>query len=59
MQPQLFDAPRSAALGEPGLLLGGALILSYFLLSAAMVQDFHRASPPPLVGQMTILVRSR
>ena len=50
MQVQLFVAPRSVASGEPGLVLGAALILAYFLLSTAMVQDFRRSSPPPLVG---------
>jgi hypothetical protein len=59
MQPQLFDAPRSVAVGEPGLLLGATLILAYFLLSAAMMQDFKKASAPPLAGETTILVRSR
>jgi len=59
MQPQLFDAPRSAVFGESGLLLGGALILAYFLLSAALMQDFSRSSLPPLAGETTILVRSR
>ncbi|HTS83178.1 MAG TPA: hypothetical protein VMH40_21455 [Myxococcaceae bacterium] len=59
MQPQLFDAPRSAAPGEPGLMLGAALILAYFLLSAALVDDYSRAHNPPLVGETTILVLSR
>lgn len=59
MQVQLFVAPRSVASREPGLILGAALILAYFLLSTAMVQDYRRASPAPLVGEMTILVRSR
>ncbi len=59
MQPQLFDAPRAADLGETGLLLGGALILAYFLLSAAMLQDFSRSAPPPLAGETTIIVRAR
>lgn len=59
MQVQLFVAPRSVAFREPGLFLGAALILAYFLLSTAMVQDYRRASPAPLVGEMTILVRSR
>ena len=59
MHPQLFGSPRSAALGEPGMLLGAALILAYFLLSAAMMQDFKRASAPPIAGETTILVRSR
>jgi hypothetical protein len=59
MQVQLFVAPRSAVSSEPGLFLGAALIVAYFLLSSAMVQDFRRSSPPPLVGEMTILVRSR
>jgi hypothetical protein len=59
MQVQLFVAPRSVASSEPGLFLGAALIVAYFLLSSAMVQDFRRSSPPPLVGEMTILVRSR
>jgi hypothetical protein len=59
MQVQLFVAPRSAASSEPGLFLGAALIVAYFLLSSAMVQDFRRSPPPPLVGEMTILVRSR
>lgn len=59
MQVQLFVAPRSVAPREPGLILGAALILAYFLLTTAMVQDYRRASPPPLVGEMTILVRSR
>jgi hypothetical protein len=38
---------------------GSELIVAYFLLSSAMVQDFRRSSPPPVVGEMTILVRSR
>ena len=59
MQPQLFGSPRSAALGEPGMLLGAALILAYFLLSAALVEDYSRARTPPLVGETTILVLSR
>ena len=59
MQVQLFVAPRSVASGGPGLVLGAALILAYFLLSTAMVQDFRRSSAPPLVGETTILVRSR
>ena len=59
MQTQLFGTPRSASLGEPGLMLGAALICAYFLLSAAMMQDFRKASAPPLAGEMTILVRSR
>jgi hypothetical protein len=59
MQVQLFVAPRSRASGEPGLVLGAALIVAYFLLSTAMVEDFRRSSPPPLVGETTILVRSR
>lgn len=59
MQAQLFVAPRSRASAEPGLVLGAALIVAYFLLSTAMLQDFRRSSPPPLVGQTTILVRSR
>jgi hypothetical protein len=59
MQPQLFGAPRSAILGEPGMVLGAALIFAYFLLSAAMMQDFRKSSAPPLAGEMTILVRSR
>jgi len=59
MQPELFGAPRSAILGEPGLVLGTTLILAYFLLSAAMMQDFKKTSAPPLAGEMTILVRSR
>ena len=59
MQVQLFVAPRSTASGEPGLVLGAALIAAYFLLSTAMVEDFRRSSPPPLVGETTILVRSR
>lgn len=59
MQVQLFVAPRSVASGEPGLVLGAALILAYFLLSTALVQDFRRSAPPPLAGETTILVRSR
>jgi hypothetical protein len=59
MQSQLFGAPRSAIPGEPGLVLGATLILAYFLLSAAMMQDFKKKSSPPLAGEMTILVRSR
>ena len=59
MQVQLFVAPRSVAPGEPGLLLGVALILAYFLLSTALVQDFSRSRPPPLVGETTILVRGK
>jgi hypothetical protein len=59
MQVQLFVAPRSVASGQPGLVLGSALILAYFLLSMALVQDFRRSSPPPLAGETTILVRSR
>ena len=59
MQVQLFVAPRSVASSEPGLVLGVALILAYFLLSTAMVKDFRRSSAPPLVGETTILVRSR
>jgi hypothetical protein len=59
MQAQLFVAPRSVASSEPGLLLGAALIVAYFLLSTALVEDFSRSSPPPLVGQTTILVRAR
>ena len=59
MQVQLFVAPRSVASGEPGLVLGAALILAYFLLSTALVQDFRRSSPPPLAGETTILVRAR
>ena len=59
MKAQLFAAPRSGASGEPGLLLGAALILGYFLLSTALVQGFSRSSPPPLVGETTILVRAR
>jgi len=59
MQSQLFGAPRSAILGEPGLMLGAALISAYFLLSAAMMQDFRKTSGPPLAGEMTILVRAR
>jgi hypothetical protein len=47
------------ASGEPGLVLGAALILAYFLLSTALVNDFRRSSPPPLAGETTILVRSR
>jgi hypothetical protein len=47
------------ASGEPGLLLGAALILAYFLLSTALLQDFRRSSEPPIVGETTILVRSR
>ncbi len=50
MQVQLFVAPRSVASGEPGLVLGAALILAYFLLSTALVNDFRRSSPPPLAG---------
>ena len=59
MQVQLFVAPRSVASGQPGLVLGAALILAYFLLSTALVNDFRRSSPPPLAGETTILVRSR
>jgi len=59
MQVQLFVAPRSVASGEPGLVLGAALILAYFLLSTALVQDFRRSSPPPIAGETTILVLSR
>jgi hypothetical protein len=59
MQVQLFVAPRSVASGEPGLVLGAALILAYFLLSTALVNDFRRSSLPPLAGETTILVRSR
>ena len=59
MQAQLFDAPRSAGFGESGLLLGAALMLAYFLLSAAMVQDYSRSRPPPIAGETTILVLSR
>ena len=59
MQAQLFLAPRSASPAEPGLLLGAALILATFLLSSAMVRDFSRSSPPPLVGETTILVLAR
>ena len=59
MQVQLFVAPRSVASGEPGLVLGAALILAYFLLSTALVHDFRRSSPPPLAGETTILVRAR
>jgi hypothetical protein len=59
MQAQLFVAPRSVTTSEPGFVLGVALILAYFLLSTAMVQDFRRSSPPPLVGETTILVRAR
>jgi hypothetical protein len=59
MQVQLFVAPRSVASGEPGILLGAALIVAYFLLSTALLQDFRRSSSPPIVGETTILVRSR
>jgi hypothetical protein len=59
MQVQLFVAPRSVASGQPGLVLGAALILAYFLLSTALLQDFRRSSEPPMVGETTILVRSR
>ncbi|HVP60473.1 MAG TPA: hypothetical protein VMT11_07935 [Myxococcaceae bacterium] len=59
MQAQLFVAPRAVAFGEPGLLLGATLILAYFLLSAALMQDFARSGPPPLAGETTILVRAR
>ncbi len=59
MQAEFFVAPRAVTSGNPGWLLGAALILSYFLLSAALVQDFSRASTPPLAGEMTILVRAR
>ena len=59
MQVQLFVAPRSTASGEPGLVLGAALIVAYFLLSTAMLQDFRRSSPPPVVGETTILVLAR
>jgi hypothetical protein len=59
MEVQLFVAPRSLTSREPGLFLGAALILAYFLLSSAMLQDFRRSAPPPLVGEMTILVRSK
>ena len=40
-------------------MLGAALILAYFLLSAALVEDYSRAHTPPLVGETTILVLSR
>jgi hypothetical protein len=59
MQAQLFLAPRSVAAGEPGLLLGAALILGTFLLSTAMIRDYSRISPPPVVGETTILVLAR
>ena len=59
MQGQLFDSPRSAGSGQSGLLLGATLMLAYFLLSAAMLQDYARSAPPPLVGETTILVLSR
>lgn len=59
MQGQLFDAPRAAGFGESGLLPGAALMLAYFLLSAAMFQDYARSAPPPIAGEITILVRSR
>ena len=59
MEAQLFGSPRSAGLGESGLLLGAVLMLAYFLLSAAMLQDYARPAPPPVAGQMTILVLSR
>jgi len=59
MDAQLFGSPRSAGFGESGLLLGAVLMLAYFLLSAAMVQGYSRSAPPPVAGQMTILVLSR
>ena len=59
MQAQLFVAPRAVASGKPGFLLGAALISAYFLLSAALLKDFSRSAPPPLAGEMTILVRAR
>ena len=59
MQAQLFLAPRSVAASEPGLLLGAALILGTFLLSTAMIRDYSRVSPPPVVGETTILVLAR
>ncbi len=59
MEAQLFGSPRSAGLGESGLLLGAVLMLAYFLLSAAMLQDYARSAAPPVAGQMNILVLSR
>jgi hypothetical protein len=59
MQAQLFDAPRASSFGGSGLLLGAALMLAYFLLSAAMLQDYARGAPPPLAGETTILVIAR
>jgi hypothetical protein len=59
MEAQLFGSPRPSGLGESGLLLGAVLMLSYFLLSAAMLQDYSRKAAPPVAGQMTILVLSR
>jgi len=59
MQAQLFLAPRSVAGSDSGLLLGAALILGMFLLSTAMIRDYSRVSPPPVVGETTILVLAR
>ena len=59
MESQLFDAARSEDIRASGLLLGAALILSSFLLSTAMLQDFCRAWSPEVAGEITILVRAR
>jgi hypothetical protein len=59
MQAQLFLVPRSVGAGDSGLLLGAALILGMFLLSTAMIRDYSRISPPPVVGETTILVLAR
>jgi hypothetical protein len=58
MESQLFDAARSEHIRASGLLLGAALILSSFLLSTALVQDFCRAWSPPVAGEINILVRA-
>ena len=59
MQAQLFLVPRSVGASDSGLLLGAALILGMFLLSTAMIRDYSRISPPPVVGETTILVLAR
>ena len=41
------------------IAMGAALILGTFLLSTAMVRDYSRISPPPVVGETTILVLAR
>jgi len=59
MESQLFDAARSEDIRASGLLFGAALILSSFLLSTALLQDFCRTWSPPVAGEITIFVRAR